>query len=384
MSTENAWRMIIGKLTRQLSAEEEEEFEQWFVCCRENREMFYYYRRLFEAVRRLYRVPEPDVEVCLKELPLRTSFFTCRFLKYAAVFIVLFLSSIFVRDVSERKSPAVLPGAENSCKIRLLLSSGKVVEISPEDKFRLEESSGVYVYNSGYTLNYAENPTTVPCPDTGTKYNKLLVPRGTDCHLILTDGTEVWLNAESELEYPVGFVNDTLRRVFLKGEAYFKVNSSCGKPFRVEAGDISVEVSGTSFNLMSYEGMPCVEVTLEEGELEVRAGETNIFLHSGMQAVFSGETRILEAKYVNTALYTSWKDRILLFEKIRLEDFLEKMGRRYDVNIVYRDSTSKEILLTGNLGRHESIETILQILEAMGKLEFSYERKTIIVMKSRE
>ena len=100
-------------------------------------------------------------------------------------------------------------------------------------------------------------------------YNTIRVPRGNEYHVVLSDNTEVWLNSESELRFPVNFVGGE-RRVFLKGEAFFAVERDTARPFFVEADEMRLEVLGTSFNVNAYRDNGNLLATLVE---VVRADE---------------------------------------------------------------------------------------------------------------
>lgn len=88
------------------------------------------------------------------------------------------------------------------------------------------------------------------------------IPRGGEYVLVLSDGTTVYLNAESELMYPVKFRGND-RRVFLKGEAYFDVKRDTSKPFIVEANSLDVRVLGTEFGVRAYQDETCIRTTLK-------------------------------------------------------------------------------------------------------------------------
>ncbi|MFR7879195.1 MAG: FecR family protein, partial [Butyricimonas paravirosa] len=92
----------------------------------------------------------------------------------------------------------------------------------------------------------------------------------------LADGTRVWLNAQSELRYPVQFIGNQ-RVVYLKGEGYFEVTSNEEKPFIVRTlSDVEVKVLGTRFNVSAYEDDADVTTTLAEGSVEVTVGGESI------------------------------------------------------------------------------------------------------------
>lgn len=81
----------------------------------------------------------------------------------------------------------------------------------------------------------------------------MIIPRGGEYKIVLADGSRVWINSQSVLEFPARFTENE-RRVRLKGEAYFDIIKDEHKPFIVEVGDKEVRVLGTQFNISDYEG----------------------------------------------------------------------------------------------------------------------------------
>lgn len=386
MLKEENYQLIIGKLLHELTEEEEKNFETWLNENQENLALFEYYNRLFSRTRELYHTGEPDIESCLKQLSVlpRRHPVLRNIFRYAALFLLPLTLGIFCWYIlNDKKSPETetIAQATPSIKnIRLILASGETVELARDSFQKIFDRNGNTIQHMGDTLDYSKvQNNNIQGTASQIKYNTLTVPRGAEYFLILADSSRVWMNAESELKYPTIF-SDTCRRVFLKGEAYFEIAHIKTQPFYVETGDISVKVLGTSFNITAYDHSD-IETTLEQGEVQVSAPSGKINLSPGMQAVYSPVNRTLNTSYVNTTLFTSWKDRTMLFEKIRLEDLLEKMSRWYDVDIFYYNPECKEILLTGNISRHEDIKTILGFLETMGKVHFSIHEKTITVMK---
>ena len=101
--------------------------------------------------------------------------------------------------------------------------------------------------------------------------NTVTVPRGKEFSLRLSDGTQVWLNSESSLVFPVRF-GDGPREVTVTGEAYFDVAHDASRRFVVHADTVSVSVYGTAFNISSYADEGAIETTLVRGSVEVRSG----------------------------------------------------------------------------------------------------------------
>ncbi|MCK7556770.1 FecR domain-containing protein [Chitinophaga sedimenti] len=137
---------------------------------------------------------------------------------------------------------------------------------------------------------------TVTYAGAETGYNTLSTPRGRVFHVVLPDGSQVWLNAGSTLQYPTQFTNE--RAVSLNGEAYFEVAQNAQLPFTVKTGDRSaVRVLGTSFNINAYDNEPVIQTTLLTGSVQVQAGSTSNILRPGEQASISpaATIRIIKA-----------------------------------------------------------------------------------------
>ncbi|MCR9011403.1 FecR family protein [Gabonibacter chumensis] len=211
--------------------------------------------------------------------------------------------------------------------------------------------------------------------------NKLVVPKGCEYYVELADGTKVWLNAESELSYPVSF-NAVERDVELRGEAYFEVTKS-EVPFVVKTGNMDVRVLGTAFNVMAYADESNVEVTLEEGSVRIHADDKETLLSPGQQAVFEKTDSILRIKEVNTKIYTGWRSGEFLFEGESLERVGRKLARWYDMEIVV-DSVLCHRSLNGSLKRYESIREFLDVLELTNEVKVNYREDRVEILSKKE
>ena len=211
--------------------------------------------------------------------------------------------------------------------------------------------------------------------------NKLVVPKGCEYYVELSDGTKVWLNAASELSYPVSF-NAVERDVELRGEAYFEVTKS-EVPFVVKTGNMDVRVLGTAFNVMAYADESDVEVTLEEGSVRIHADDKEALLSPGQQAVFEKTDSILQVKKVDTEIYTGWRSGEFLFEGESLERVGRKLARWYDMEIVV-DSVLRHRSLNGSLKRYESIREFLDVLELTNEVKVNYREDRVEILSKKE
>ena len=169
-----------------------------------------------------------------------------------------------------RAVPEAMPLAgqqTETAKVKLILHSGEQIALEQKKEQRIESGDAVIKNEHGQLIYESKNS-----PATEELFNKVVTAIGGEYALILSDGTRVWLNADSELEYPVEFVKKE-RIVKLSGEAYFEVAPNPEQPFIVEAGGIQTRVLGTSFNIQAYRNEKSVYTTLLTGSIRVAVAD---------------------------------------------------------------------------------------------------------------
>ncbi|RHR80470.1 FecR family protein [Odoribacter sp. AF15-53] len=260
-------------------------------------------------------------------------------------------------------------------QVVLQLSGGKQIVLGGKDSLRIDEkgeaiqvNGGLIAYNKGIRKEKKE-----------MVYNTLLVPRGGEFRVELSDGTIVHLNADSELKYPVAF-SEKERKVFLKGEAWFEVTKNSESPFYVMTDDIRVKVLGTSFNVNTH-GMKSTQAVLVEGSIGVKAKNTpkEIHVHPGQMAEYRRESGEIWLKEVDMRQYTAWKEGIFYFNDETLEDIMGELTRWYDMEVFFRSDAVKALHFSGYLRRYEDIRKILATVTESTGVKFDIKDKTIIV-----
>ena len=189
----------------------------------------------------------------------------------------------------------------------------------------------------------------------------------------LADGTQVWLNSGSELQFPIRFIGDR-REVKLRGEGYFKVAKNEKQPFRVNAKELKIDVSGTSFNVVSYDDDTQSEVTLVEGKVML-SGEKGMVkkeygtIHPGQRAVFNEKTLEVTTNEVEVDKYISWRDGNLIFRDDPMEDVIRRLSRWFNVEIVVNDPEIKSYIYTATF-RNENLEQVLKLLKMSAPINY--------------
>ena len=214
-------------------------------------------------------------------------------------------------------------------------------------------------------------------------YNKIIVPRGGEYKLTLSDGTRVWLNSDSEIRYPVAFGKDR-RTVFLSGEAYFEVEKDADRPFYVVLDDVEVKVYGTSFNVNThYRGR--VQTTLVEGSVGMwvkLTGEERI-LKPNQMGEFYVEKNEVEVTDVDTYYYTAWRVGEFVFQNETIEDIMDRLCRWYDTEVFYANDGVKEKRFTGVIARFTDVADVLHLIGETATVHFELKGNVITVSDSR-
>jgi ferric-dicitrate binding protein FerR (iron transport regulator) len=186
----------------------------------------------------------------------------------------------------------------------------------------------------------------------------------------------VWLNAGSSISFPGKFDGKT-RSVKLIGEAYFDVKAD-QIPFLVETPRFTVNVLGTAFDVMAYEGEPA-SVTLERGKVELQnEGKSLGFLDPGQQAQFSQGSDKINIDKVESEIFTSWKENRLIFQSEPLELLAKRLERWYNLTIVISDPSLNSLKVTGKI-EVESFSEVLDLMEYTLPIKYQYNKNERIL-----
>jgi transmembrane sensor len=211
------------------------------------------------------------------------------------------------------------------------------------------------------------------------QYNVLTTPKGGQYQVLLPDGTAVLLNAASSLRFPTAFTGRE-REVELKGEAYFDVSKNAAKPFRVKlpsaaGAERTVDVLGTSFNIMAYPDEPFIKTTLVTGAVKVSSDNASALLSPGQQALMDRKDIKVEKANIEEAI--AWKNNEFYFNNTSIYSIMRQISRWYNVEVSYKDSLN--VFLNGNIRKNVNASKVFSMLELTGEVRFRTEGKKVIV-----
>lgn len=296
-------------------------------------------------------------------------------LKYAAVFIVIITvgTLFYLGGIADKDLPKK--------QITVTLGDGSTKEILEAKTSEVISSSGTYVAEQeGSKIIYKKKSAKTLKNLGPLVYNTLEVPYGKKFQIVLSDGTEVYLNSGSSLTYPVAFHDEGPRNVVLRGEAYFTVNSDSLRPFSVDAGLLGTKVLGTEFNISNYADDEYAKVVLVEGSVAVNEGgnpdRRAMVLKPHQMASYSLSGANLTVSDVDVSSHIAWKDGILLFKNEDFYRITKKLERHYDIEINIKDVEVGQERYTGRF-KTETIDEVLQAFQRIKEFEYSISKNKI-------
>ncbi len=267
---------------------------------------------------------------------------------------------------------SILPGSN---KAELVLSNGKKINLR-------NDKNGIIIDE---TLEYSDGTPllSIDKKNLSKMSATIHVPKGGKYQITLPDGTKVWLNSMSKLEYPLAFTNEK-RSVKIEGEAYFEVAKLTYKnkrvPFEVVSKTQTIEVTGTQFNISAYQEDPEAVCTLVEGSVNIHTSNGNISLVPNQQAI--NKSGSLTKKDVDVSSFVAWKNNKFLFYETELKDVMKGLSRWYDIQISYQGNIP-DTYFYGEIGRDKNLAEVLRIMEKSGvkfKLrQIGTEKKLIVI-----
>ena len=302
----------------------------------------------------------------------------CVTVSAALFFLTLGVNHIFSLHNNTQNKEAVVAAVVSfpetgSRKAILTLENGEKVDLSVKKGMISNVSSTVINNNANQLLTYKKIKEVSSIP----QINTLTVPKGGEYQLILSDGTRIWMNAESTLRYPTSFVKEK-REVFLEGEAFFEVAKDVRHPFIVHTDRHAVEVLGTSFNISAYPDYK-VYTTLAEGRIKVSTSKISVILNPDQQAIIEPDDEDIVTRDVPAYLFTSWAKGNYEFRNTSLEEIVAQLSRWYNVDICFRNESLKHKRFAGIIFRDEELNFAIEVIEKVSDVHFIREGGVIYI-----
>ena len=369
-----------------ITAEEQAELEAWSLQ-EEHARLYAKIRNQTELQKRNLYVDGLDVDGVwhklreqIADVPVRKRrFFTC-YRVVACLLLLIGVGTLLVYNRYSRLQPSDLlvqsihPG---SSKAVLITNEGKQIILQDSLNQEIQVDESVTVKNTGLLAEYCLQDLQA-AEQAEIKYNTIVVPRGGEYEVRLPDGSYVWMNADSEIRFPVVFTGQT-RQVSLKGEAYFKVSKDALRPFVVKMNGVNVRVLGTSFNVRSYADEGQVVTTLVEGKVKVNDQD----IVAGEQAVYSKNDGKTTVRQVEVEQYVAWQEGTFVFRNERLENVMKTLGRWYGVEFHFIDERAKEIRIGARFGRYDDMQPIVDMIKKTNLVEVLQTNRCLYISEKK-
>jgi ferric-dicitrate binding protein FerR (iron transport regulator) len=361
-------RLLVRLIENRLTAEETTLVENWLET-NSNKE---YFKQWIEINYLLHSKNQFDYRNSLAQFKLKTKTNTQRnfktYFRYAAAILIfasvgyfatkdLFWNSNSTEEAIKELATTQIKTGSN--KAVLTLGDGSVVILEKGNDY-----SNTNANSDGEKIIYNKNAKD---GKSEIAFNYLTIPRGGEFYVKLADGTEVWLNSESQLKYPVAFEEGKIRQVELVyGEGYFEVSPSTlhkGARFKVLNKSQEVEVVGTEFNIKAYQDETSIYTTLIEGKVDVLTNNKKQRLQPNQQLNLNKETLALSVNTVDVYNEIAWKEGVFSFERKPLRDIMKVLSRWYDVDVVFKNKPLEEVKFYGILEKKQSITEILETIK---------------------
>ena len=335
----------------------------------------------------IYIMNQSDTESIIKEVKSRirqeeskiTRFhFIKNTLKYAAIFCLIFglgyysnnnyVSNNEVEKIIPKKNDIVLTSKDNG-EVVIEKDDNKTDDKKIISKINLIQKSDQLIYDNNIDIKELV-------------YHSLKVPYGKRFNIVFSDGSKAYLNSGSVIRYPVKFIEDKKREVFLEGEAFFDVAENKNELFIVNSKGIYVEVYGTKFNVRNYSEDFNSDIVLVEGSVGINNPEVSelTILKPGFKGSVNKENFRVTTSKVNTKIYTSWIDGEVIFRNETFSQILKKLERLYNVTIINNKNESLDEVFNAAINvENENIEQVLEYFNKIYNIEYQIFNNKIII-----
>ena len=388
-------KLIYKHIVGFIQPDERQLLNEWIEADANNKEMFQKITSLYQLEQDIKFMNSVDTQKAMNDMmqrieresfrelsatPSRRSKLVYRWMSAAAVVLLIVATSAVAYHMGIRhaiQTAQQTTEAQDSIthghtQALLVLDNGETIKLGADEKKNQRVLSKIM--QSAPSVETTDDSAPVPTLN-------LKVPRGGEFKITLEDGTEVWLNAESQLHYPKSF-DSKERRVAVSGEAYFKVAKDESRPFYVETSGQVVRVYGTEFNINSYQESDNVYTTLVNGSIAlcpVNGNGSELVLSPGHQAIFDKLEQSSTVRSVDTNSVTSWRHGKFVFENQTLEQIMITLSRWYDFNYEFVDMSLRSTIFMGSIPRYGEFNIVLSILEKSGGIRFQQKGNTIFI-----
>jgi transmembrane sensor len=378
-------QLILKYLAKDITIKESIELARWTCRSRKNIKLFKKLREP-EFFKAIINSDSEKIEKELEELFSASSSTSVNkkapVIVCALMIFLLILISYITNYRTNAEGKRILETSQSSAPgIFLTLLDGTTIDIdSVNSPIR---QGNILLTKNGNEISYIPIPNYNPQSE---EYNTIRTMFGKQIKVVFLDGSKVWLNAGSSIQYPTSF-NKKFRKVNITGEAFFEIApiidstlSGNRVPFLVNANGVEILVKGTKFNVQSYETENEIKTSLFEGCIEVKKGNQAYLLEPGNQAIFSYDTFKIIKDFESEEVL-AWKNDMFVFHDLEFWPLMHQIARWYNVTVVDDGKNLISDRFTLSVPRSLPLEQLLGILQSTSTVHFKIENHTVFVSK---
>lgn len=377
-------KLIWNKLTGRISVSQQRMLDEWVSATEQRKEWFHQLmdeKQVMDELSQMQRfdqakgwdVIEQRIAPRIKRhnWKLRVAGIAAAVTLLIAVGTIINLWNRTEETVQVAEMQSILPGEFNA-----------VLTIGENQKIVLQDTVNTSIGDNNHTVAKVENGSLAYLAEAGIEPVKMTieVPQRSEYHFVLSDGSEIWMNAGSKAVFQQPF-SAHRRDIYLEGEAFFKVAKDKQRPFVVDiCGRNQQEVLGTTFNIKAYPEDQFHQSVLVEGSVlwRTKQGRERI-MEPGQLLQYDLEKGQIDVSAVDLYPYIAWTEGRFVFDGTELNGIMDALSRWYGVEVVYADAALKELHFSIDVQRYEELSTILNMLEKTGKIKFECNGNQLII-----
>lgn len=278
---------------------------------------------------------------------------------FALIGVILLIKSFIFRTTGA-------PVLADKGHVRLQLSGGQIVDLSNQQG---QLTTGhVALHNQNKELRFTTAASEL-------QYATITVPAGKDYTVHLPDGSEVQLNAASEIIFPLRFSGNT-REVTINGEAYIKVTPVASQPFIVHLPHAAVNVLGTEFNINTYDSSQ-VRVALVKGAVRMSTDTDTALLHPGFEAALTIGKKMSTYRFDSEEVL-AWREGLHLFNHATIEEITELIHRFCGIPVILDKKPEHTNVFTGSINRNKPVVNFLEGLKFSRYADYYFDKDSTL------
>lgn len=346
--------------------EQQEEFDKAIAACNQIR----INERIFADTDTLYRSICESIDTADRR---RLRIY--RIASMVACLVLLFSATMFLYFTHDR----ILYSASDEI-VGQIQPDKDILLIAGNKTMLLQENMQLQLANGRITcIDSSRNICRIVAAD--GHYNKIVVPYGKRTFVTLADGSRVWINSGTEMEFPSTF-GGSERHIRVNGEIYIDVAKSAPHPFIVHTPKLDITVRGTCFNLSAYAGESSSSVVLVRGKVSVCAANGSSVDMNPDEMASLNNGRLAKQK-VDPSLYTSWVNGIFIFDNTPMAQVLSRISKYYNISFDAQATALSDKHVTGKLLLSGNIDNVLTSISLLTSSQYTRSGNTIRLINNK-